>query len=49
MKKGTIALSWGEYGGFYLHAGYTKRICIGWVAITYIPIEIDDIINGNLY
>lgn len=38
--RGTLSLSWGPYGGFYLHP---RRICLGWVAITLIPdVEIDD-------
>ncbi len=43
MKKGSICFSWGEYGGFYFHNGYTKRVCLGWIAITFLPIEIDEI------
>lgn len=36
----TIAISWGRYGGFYLHR---NRVCLGWVAVTWLPWEIDDI------
>ena len=46
MKSGTIALSWGQYGGFYFHSGYTKRLCLGYLAITYFPKEIDDIVEN---
>jgi hypothetical protein len=35
---GTLALSWGRYGGFYLHRG---RVCLGRVAFTYCPVELD--------
>ena len=44
---GTILLSWGKYGGFYFYSGYTKRLCLGYIAITYFPIEIDDIIADD--
>lgn len=43
----TLALSIGKWGGFYLYAGYTLRLCLGWVAVTIIPDDIDDIL-GNL-
>lgn len=41
----TITISIGKYGGFYIHNGFTKRICLGWIAFTYIPKDIDDIFN----
>jgi len=40
-KGCTLALSFGRYGGFYIHWSYTKRICLGWMAITFIPEDID--------
>jgi hypothetical protein len=40
--KGTLALSWGRWGGFYASGGYGWRVCAGWIAVTYLPIEIDD-------
>jgi hypothetical protein len=44
--KGTLALCWGAYGGFYLHR---HRLCLGWVAVTYVPgVEIDDLMEGYL-
>jgi hypothetical protein len=43
MKGGTLALSWGRFGGFYLHS---HRICVGWVAITYVPVEIDRLMEA---
>jgi len=42
---GTISISWGSYGGFYTTSGYTKRICLGWVAFTYYPDDIDVYLN----
>ena len=48
-KPGTLALSWGQWGGFYLHwrgPAITRRLCIGWVALTWIGIEIDDLMEA---
>lgn len=42
--KGSFCISWGKYGGFYMFRGYTKRLCLGWIAFTYIPDEIDDLL-----
>lgn len=41
----TVAISFGKYGGFYFSRGYTTRLCIGWVAITYFPRDIDTIFD----
>lgn len=52
MKGGTISLSWGRYGGFYAsrykstrlaHGRRYGRVCLGWFALTWVPIEIDDL------
>jgi hypothetical protein len=40
---GTLALSWGPYGGFYLHP---RRVCLGWVALTYVRPEMDDLMEA---
>lgn len=45
-KKGTIAVSWGPSGGFYLTP---RRVCLGRVAITLIPhVEIEDLMESYL-
>lgn len=41
--RGTLALSWGPYGGFYLHR---HRVCLGWLAVTYVRHEIDDLMEA---
>ena len=41
----TLAISIGPWGGFYWHWGYTKRICIGWVALTWLPCDLDSLIT----
>jgi hypothetical protein len=45
MRKGTLALSWGDWGGFYVSS---SRVCLGWVAITWLPIEIDELVRAWL-
>ena len=49
----SLVLSWGRWGGFYIYRGYTKRICLGWVALTFVPEEFEDLCErlrkeGNL-
>ena len=41
-------ISFGRYGGFYFLKEYTICLCLGWVSITYIPDDIDNLINGLL-
>jgi len=38
----TVSLSWGRFGGFYLHR---NRVCLGWVALTWLPWEMDDLMT----
>ena len=47
-RGGTLSLSWGRYGGFYWKKGYTIRLCLGWVAITYFPEDLDEILKKAL-
>lgn len=54
MSSGTLSLSWGRYGGFYatfyrrtrLAPRRYWRLCAGWVALTYVPVEIDDLMEA---
>lgn len=39
----SIIMTFGKYGGFYIYSGWTKRLCLGWLAITYVPKDWDDI------
>ena len=39
LKGATVMMSVGKYGGFYCHSG---RLCLGWVAFTFLPMDIDD-------
>lgn len=45
-RSGTFALSWGAWGGFYLDLGFCKRICLGWLALTYVPVDLDDLMEA---
>lgn len=44
----SLAVSFGKWGGFYISKRSTWRVCLGWVAITYFPYDIDDILNELL-
>ena len=44
-RSGTLAISWGKYGGFYWYCKYTKRLCLGWIAFTYIPNDLDNLLK----
>lgn len=43
----TFSISIGRWGGIYWHCGYTIRLCLGWVAFTYFPFDIDDCLAGK--
>jgi len=43
----TLAISFGKWGGFYVHNGYSKRVCLGWVAFTFIPADLDKILEDE--
>ena len=38
----TIIFSFGRYGGFYCSRG---RLCLGWMAITVLLFDIDDVLE----
>lgn len=44
-RGGTVAFSWGPWGGFYAKRGAMTRLCLGWVAITYIPQDLDEFLD----
>ena len=43
--SGTIAISWGRFGGLYITR---NRVCAGWVAVTYAPVEIDELMRAHV-
>lgn len=38
----SINISIGRYGGFYIHRGNSLRICLGWIAFTFMNMELED-------
>lgn len=36
-----MMISIGPYGGFYFARGWSKRLCLGWIAFTFIPVDGD--------
>ena len=40
-----IMVSIGKWGGVYATWGWSKRICLGWVAISIFPIDGDTILE----
>lgn len=38
----SIILSFGQWGGIYVDR---RRLCLGWVAITWLPEDIDDVLE----
>lgn len=48
--SGTLAVSWGGWGGFYVNVRHPRtavRLCLGWVALTYVGIELDALMDAN--
>ena len=42
--KISIMISVGSWGGVYFYRGFGWRFCIGWVAVTFFPVDGDDIL-----
>ncbi len=38
----SFIVSFGKYGGFYFRRDYATRLCLGWLALTFLPCDIDD-------
>jgi len=38
----------GRYGGFYIRLGYSWRICLGWVALTLLPTDVDKLLRPEV-
>ena len=42
----SIILSLGRWGGVYVfYRGYSFRLCLGWVALTILPEDIDGVLD----
>jgi hypothetical protein len=46
MKRFTLAVSVGPWGGFYARGGFFQRLCLGWFALTFVPVELDDLMKA---
>ncbi len=41
----SLIFSVGQWGGFYWHRGYSIRLVLGWLAVTFVPEDIDDLLE----
>ena len=39
-----IVISIGKWGGIYAYRGFGLRICVGWIAVTILPVDGDDLL-----
>ena len=39
----SLIISIGKWGGFYFHHRFSTRLCLGWLAITFIPEDFDEL------
>lgn len=44
----SLIVSWGKYGGWYYRKGYTRRLCLGRLALTILPDDIDKLLYNEL-
>ncbi len=49
MKGMSIMVSVGEWGGVYLHRGYSKRLCLGWLSITFVAQDMDELLERLIF
>ena len=40
-----IIISIGKWGGVWVYKGYGLRLCLGWVAVTILPVDGDNILH----
>ena len=43
----TLCISIGRWGGIYFHRDYTIWLCLGWVALTFFPCDLDDVFKRH--
>lgn len=43
----TLMFSVGKWGGFYIRPGYSLRLCLGFFAVTFIPRDIDFLLQEH--
>lgn len=42
----TLMINVGKWGGFYVLTGSAFRVCIGWIAFTILPYDMDFKLNA---
>lgn len=45
----SFVISIGRWGGLYFYRGHTTRLCLGWLALTFIPRDFDPMIRQAMY
>ncbi len=45
LIPGSITIHWGKSGGIYYSSGYFKKLCLGRLAITYVPEDFDEVVK----
>lgn len=40
-------ISLGKWGGIYWYSGFGWRLCLGWIAITFLPMDYDDFLDED--
>lgn len=35
-----------KWGGVYAYRGYGWRLCVGWIAVTFYPVDGDEILDA---
>jgi len=43
--KFSITLAVGKWGGIYIRNGWSWGLCLGWVAITFIPADVEELVG----
>lgn len=46
MNGLTILISIGAWGGIYAYFKWSWRVCLGWIAITILPVDGDQILDA---
>lgn len=44
----SFIISFGKWGGFYFQRGWCVRLCLGFVAFTFMPKDIDEVLSNLL-
>jgi len=39
----TLIINVGKWGGIYWYHGFGWRLCLGWIAFSILPVDIDEV------